>query len=174
MKATASRTALLEIGTEEIPARFIPDALSQLSKLLSDGLTQAGLEHSKLEMWGTPRRLVAFIQGLPASAKDRTDVVIGPPPKAAKDEKGNWTAAALGFAKTQKISVEKLSFQQTPKGERLVATRQMKGQKTDAVLKELFPSVIQSISFPKSMQWEESGFRFARPIRWIRALLNSQ
>ncbi len=174
MKKPPVRSALLEIGTEEIPARFIPDALSQLSKFLTDGLAQAGLEHSKLEVWGTPRRLIVSVQGLPDRAKDRTDLVIGPPPKAAKDEKGNWTQAALGFAKTQKLSVDKLVFQNTSKGERLVATHSIKGQKTDVVLKELFPSVIKSLAFPKSMIWEKEGLRFARPIRWILALLNSQ
>src|SRR4051812_20403193 len=105
MKASSTKNALLEIGTEELPARFIPEAERQLHKLISDGLAKSGVDSAEVKAWGTPRRLAVFISGASARAKDRIDVAIGPPPKAAKDADGKWTAAATGFAKTQGISV---------------------------------------------------------------------
>jgi glycyl-tRNA synthetase beta chain len=174
VKPTAKKSALLEIGTEEIPARFIPEAEKQLQSILSEGLAEKGIEFGQLQVWGTPRRLTAYLTGAAAKSKDRVDVVIGPPLKAAKDAQGQWTAAATGFAKTQGVSVEKLLLETTAKGERFVVKKAVKGQALDALLKDLFPSAIQRLSFPKTMVWEESGFRFARPLRWILALVNSQ
>lgn len=167
------RNALLEIGSEEIPARFIPSAREQISRLLTQKLNESGIEFSSIEVWGTPRRLSALIQGIAPKSRDRVDVAVGPPPKAAQDEQGNWTAAATGFAKAQKVEIEKLILQQTPKGERFVALHSIKGQKTELALKEIFPFVIQNIVFPKSMIWDAKDVRFARPIRWIVALFNS-
>ncbi|MBV9080084.1 MAG: glycine--tRNA ligase subunit beta [Elusimicrobia bacterium] len=171
-KEAPSKDALLEIGMEEMPARFMPDTLAQLEMLASNALKEAGLPHAGIETWGTPRRLALLVKALAPRSADRTDVAIGPPPKAAKDPSGAWTAAATGFAKAQKIPVDKLVLQQTPKGERYVALHDIKGQKTEQVLKDIFPAVIRGLAFPKSMIWESPEFRFARPLRWIVALYN--
>jgi len=168
------KSALLEIGVEELPARFIYPALNELKEIAKKDLAAGGLEFSNLEVWGTPRRLTLLINGLPPKAADREEVVIGPPPKAAKDEKGNWTAVATGFAKAQKISVNNLETRETAKGERLVAVRHVRGLPADLVLKSVFPAVISQITFPKSMIWESSGIRFARPIRWIVAIFQKK
>src|SRR4051812_16291868 len=141
MKPAPLHRALLEIGTEELPSRFIPDALTQLEQLVRKGLTESGVPFSAVHVCGTPRRLAVCIEGLSPRSKDRTDIAIGPPPKAAKDESGAWTAAAIGFAKAQKVAVTALSLQETPKGERYVAIHNAKGQKTETLLKELFPTV---------------------------------
>lgn len=174
MKEQPKKSALLEIGVEELPARFITPALRQLALEMKQALTHAGLGFQNIDVYGSPRRLATLITGLDAKANDTRDVVIGPPPQAAKDQNGEWTHVALGFAKAQKIRVEKLIAQNTPKGERLVAIHEIKGQKTEALLKTIFPTVIQKLSFPKTMTWESSKFRFARPIRWIVALYGSQ
>ncbi len=173
MKTKSNGQALLEIGVEEIPARFMPDALRQLREFTTERLNTAGLPFASLHVYGTPRRLVATIDGLPQRSNDRTDIAVGPPPQAAKDAQGNWTPAATGFAKAQKVAVSALVVQTTPKGERYVAIHHAKGQKTEAILKEIFPAVMQRISFPKSMIWESRDISFARPIRWILALHNA-
>lgn len=174
MRKSPVKSALLEIGVEELPARFIKPALEQLNASVSKELQSIGLGCKAIEVFGTPRRLTVLLSGLDPQAADREDVVIGPPPKAAKDDKDQWTKAALGFAKSQHMSVNKLVLQSTPKGDRYVASHHLKGQKTDVILKKLFPSVIKQLTFPKSMVWEKEGFRFARPIRWIVALYNSK
>jgi glycyl-tRNA synthetase beta chain len=172
MKTAPVKNALLEIGTEEIPARFMPPVLAQISSAAEKALAAAGIPHGGIETWGTPRRIVLYITGIAPRSSDRTDEAIGPPPKAAKDAQGAWTPAATGFAKAQGISVDKLVLKSTPKGERYVALHDVKGQKTEVVLKDLFPQLLKDLSFPKSMIWQSPDFRFARPVRWIVSLYN--
>lgn len=101
-------------------------------------------------------------------------VVVGPPPNVAQNEKGEWTPVAVGFAKAQGIALKDLAFRDTPKGKRLVAVHQRKGQSAEIILKNLYPALIQKIYFPKTMVWEPTRFRFARPIRWILALYGNK
>lgn len=170
----SDRTALLEIGVEEIPARFLPGAVDQLRQNARDRFEKNGIHPSNLLVAATPRRLALIVRGVPSKAPDRIDEIIGPPPKAAKDPQGKWTQAAVGFARSQKTHVDKLQLKETPKGERYVARRVVKGRQMESVLQAIFPELIASFSFPKSMVWEPERFRFARPIRWIVALLNSR
>ncbi|MCG3205460.1 MAG: Glycine--tRNA ligase beta subunit [Elusimicrobia bacterium] len=174
MKEKKRFSALLEIGTEEIPARFITDALAQLEQLMKVELSDHRIPFEKIKVYGSPRRLAIAIEGVAPRTLDRTEEVLGPPPKAAKDQSGQWTTAALGFAKAQKVSVEALVIKNTPKGERYVALQHHKGQKTEILLKEIFPTVIKKLTFPKSMIWNDQNFPFVRPIRWLVALYNSQ
>ncbi len=169
MKNIVKQNALLEVGVEEIPARFMSGALDQLKNFLEQGFERLALAHGGVTVYGTPRRLVAFVAQVAPRSQDRKEIVVGPPPKAAKDAAGAWTPAALGFAKAQNFSVDKLELQNTPKGERYVAQHLIKGQKTESLLKELFPSVIAALTFPKTMIWSTPDVRFARPIRWILA-----
>ncbi len=170
MKKEPVRNALLEIGMEEMPARFMPPTLAALAEFSRAALADAGIANMGVETFGTPRRIALLIKGIAPRSSDRTDVAVGPPPKAAKSPDGAWTAAATGFAKAQNVPVEKLIIQQTPKGERYVALHEIKGQKTEAVLKEMFPALIRKLTFPKSMIWASADFRFARPVRWFVSL----
>jgi glycyl-tRNA synthetase beta chain len=174
MKKLTHKNALLEIGTEELPARFVTPALTQLKELAENLLSAEGLEFHSIQTWGTPRRLVIFIHGLSEKAKDMENIVVGPPPNVAQNDKGEWTPVAVGFAKAQNIPVKQLEFRETPKGKRLVAVHQRKGQPADLLLKNVFPSIIQKLYFPKTMVWEPTRFRFARPMRWLLALYGSK
>lgn len=174
MKKVLGRTALLEIGAEELPARFVEPAVEQLRSLIHSGLAERGVSFESVHAFGSPRRLTVLINGLAAKAEDRREDVIGPPLKAAKDAAGDWTKAATGFAKAQGVAVSKLVLKETAKGERYVAERFMKGGPVDAVLRSLFPAVIERLTFPKSMVWNETGFRFARPIRWFISLYGTK
>jgi len=172
VKTPPAKNALLEIGTEEIPARFMPPTLVQITTSAEKAFADAGIAHEGIQAWGTPRRITIFIKNVSPKSTDRSDVKEGPPPKVARDAAGNWTPAAQGFAKKEGVAVDKLTLTQTPKGERYCVTHQVKGQKTEAVLKELFPALIRSLTFPKSMIWESVDFRFARPVRWFVSLYN--
>lgn len=174
MKRDPVSNALLEIGVEEIPARFLPPVLSQLKEKTEARLREEGIDFIGIDVWGTPRRLVVFLKNVAARAKDRSQTALGPSLAAAKDTAGQWTEAAKGFARSQKVSVEKLAVQTTPKGDRVAVHHHIKGQKTEVLLREVFPSLIGALDFPKTMVWEPSRFRFARPIRWIVALFNSK
>lgn len=165
-----TKNALLEIGTEEIPVSYIEPALKQMEDFAAKSLNAAGLKYEAIRTYATPRRLVLMIDGLERKSQDRVEEILGPALKAAKDAQGKFTQAAAGFANKNGVKPEKLSTKTTEKGEYLCFVKKIKGEKTEKLLSALFPGIIKNISFPKTMVWEESQFRFARPIRNIVSL----
>jgi glycyl-tRNA synthetase beta chain len=165
---------LLEIGTEEIPARFIPGALQSLKLLTQERFNQSRLPWREMKTMGTPRRLALFVYGLSLSQPDKTENIIGPPKAASFSEDGTPTKVALGFAKAKGVTVEELELIETPKGVYLGLRKTIPGYPTKDVLSELLPQMILDLPFPKFMRWGSSSIRFARPIHWIVALLGGQ
>ncbi len=165
---------ILEIGTEEIPAGFIPKALAAMEELADKMLSDARLTHGKIKAMGNPRRLFLHVEDLPERQPDEVRVVTGPPKRAAFDAAGKPTKAAEGFAKGQGVGVEELKIIETDKGEYISVTVEEKGAQTAAVLSELLPRFILSIPFAKSMRWGDRDIKFARPIHWILALFGGE
>ncbi|MGB9628710.1 MAG: glycine--tRNA ligase subunit beta [Thermodesulfobacteriota bacterium] len=165
---------LLEIGTEEIPAGFIPQALIELENLARKELEVSRIDFGRMKTFGTPRRLVLFVESLSEKQRDEEIKKIGPSKKAAFDKKGNPTQAAIGFAKSQSVEVESLKVIQTEKGEYVCAIKQEPGKPTKEILSFLLPKWILSIPFQKSMRWADVSIRFARPIHWILALFGGE
>ena len=163
---------LLEIGTEEIPARFIPPALSMLKSNTESIFEEYSIGFSDMKAYATPRRLALLVKGIPPMQKDRVKEVYGPAKKAAFDEHGTPTRAAAGFAQSQGIDVNDLVIKKKEKGEYVVAVIHHKGAPVMDLLHEALKKVILSLSFPKSMRWGNGDLRFVRPIHWIMALLN--
>ncbi len=160
---------LLEIGTEEIPAGYISPALDQLRAVAAQSLRAARLPFEDIRTLATPRRLTLWIKGLAGLQPDQVSEVVGPPKRVAYDADGNPTKAALGFANTQGVNIEDLKIVETPRGEYVAADKLEKGQSVHDLLKTEIPEWIQSLNFPKTMRWD--NLRFARPIRWLVALL---
>lgn len=169
-----TRDLLLEIGAEEIPARFLPSALQQLKEKARSLLEEYRLTFEDVLTYASPRRLVLLIKGLQEEQKDLVEKKKGPSKEAAFDEEGNPTRAALGFASKMGLDVKDLKLEATEKGEYLVAMQKIPGKKTKEVLLELLPLLIKSLTFPKNMYWEESRVRFARPIRWLLCLYGKE
>jgi glycyl-tRNA synthetase beta chain len=165
---------LLEVGCEEIPARFLADSERQLGDRLVAALRDAGLLEAlpahAVQTFSTPRRLVAYLPEVRAGQPDTVERIVGPAVKVAFDGSGMPTRAAESFASKQGAKVEDLLQIETPKGLYLAVERTTHGRPAMEVLSGLIPEVITSISFPRSMSWECTGVRFARPIRWILAL----
>ncbi|MEM4762012.1 MAG: glycine--tRNA ligase subunit beta, partial [Thermofilum sp.] len=168
------KTLLLEIGTEEMPARFMMPALEQLKELLSRTLTQLRLEHGQIRTMGTPRRLTAIVSDVADAQTPVVREIRGPAKHIAFDAEGNPTKAAEGFARAQGVSVSDLVVKVTDKGEFVFAVKREEGKPAVEVLAEALPQIVRSLSFPKTMRWEESGLRFGRPIRWIVALFGDE
>lgn len=164
---------LLEIGTEELPSRFLPGLERELTEKCADALAQAGLGYMDFEYAGTPRRNALYITGLAAETRRSEEIVSGPPLRIAYDKDGNPTKAAEGFAKTQGVPFDALFVQETKKGQYLAVRKQTGGEKALDVLKAAMPDIIQSLSFPKRMHWGDGDFTFARPLRWVVALLDA-
>ena len=163
---------LLEIGTEEIPSRFINPALEKMKELFTALLAsgRVAIEGGQIQAYGTPRRLVLCAPQLAERQQDLSKEVTGPPKKIAYDAEGKPTKAALVFAEKNGISVEQLTIKATDKGEYVVARIDEKGGDTAAWLKQVLPGFILSIPFPKTMRWMDKDIRFARPIHWLLAL----
>ena len=164
---------LLEIGTEDLPARFISPALQQLKDNTVKILREYYIECSGANVFGTPRRLALIVEGLPQMQEDRTKEVYGPSKKAAFDANGNPTRAAAGFAQSQGVRVESLVIKQKDKGEYVVAVIEEKGMYVREVLPEILKKAVLSIHLPKAMKWGDSNLRFVRPIRWFLALFDA-
>ena len=163
---------LFEIGTEEIPSTYVGPALAQTRTLAETALGEAGLGFSGLRVAGTPRRIVLVVEGLAERQKDSTEVFWGPPVKAAYDAEGKPTAAATGFAKGQGVDTAALRRGQRGKSEYVYVERKIEGAGAAQVMPPVLDSLVRRITFPKTMRWESSGMRFARPIRWVVALLD--
>ncbi|HXC62128.1 MAG TPA: glycine--tRNA ligase subunit beta, partial [Nitrospiria bacterium] len=165
-----SKDLIFEIGTEEIPANFIPPALDEIMEKGRQSFENQRIAFDKIQAWGTPRRLVLSIIGLSETQAESSSEVIGPPKAVAYDATGQPTAAAIGFAKAQSVALSALQIRKTDRGEYLCAVKRAPRQATSKLLKILLPQLISSLTFPKTMRWNAEGIRFVRPIRWIVVL----
>ncbi|OGW45436.1 MAG: glycine--tRNA ligase subunit beta [Nitrospirae bacterium RBG_13_41_22] len=165
---------LLEIGTEDLPARFLPPAIQQLKENSEMIFKENHIRFSDIKTYGTPRRLAMIADGIPLMQEDRTKEVFGPSKKVAFDEKGNPTRAATGFANSQGVSVEGLIIKNKDRGEYVVAVIEEKGVYVRELLPEILKKIVFSIYLPKSMRWGNSNIRFIRPIRWLLALFDKE
>jgi len=168
---------LLEIGTEEIPASYIQPALDQMENQIIKLLKESRIDFESVRAIGTPRRLVLSVTGVSTRQADHTVEVMGPPRSVAFDEEGKPTKAAEGFARKAGTTVDDLRVKETDRGEYVYALRQELGKPTVELLSEELPEAIASLSFPKSMHFssfEDGNLQFARPIRWIVALLGAE
>jgi len=165
---------LFEIGTEEIPAGFIPQALMDLESLAKKELEASRIDFNGIKTLGTPRRFVLVIESVSEKQRDEETRKVGPSKQAAFDGKGNPTKAAIGFAKSQSVPVESLTLVQTDKGEYVSSIKKEVGRSTLEILSFLLPKWVLSIPFQKSMRWADVSIRFARPIHWILALFGGE
>jgi len=164
---------VFELGTEEIPAGYLPPAARQLREGAERFLADHRLEAAAVETHATPRRLVLMMPGLAEAQEDRTEEVTGPPWHAAFDADGKPTKAAEGFARGRGLEPKDLRRVETGRGPYVGATVTVRGRPTIELLAAALPELIAALDFPKTMVWGPQRFRFARPIRWILALFGS-
>ncbi len=165
---------LLEIGSEEIPARFVPDTLRDLAQRLEAMLSESGLAYGSLRTLATPRRLAVLVQDLVAKQPDRELAVKGPPVAAAFDDQGNPTQAALGFVRKHGVEIADCGRVSDARGEYLLVRKTVTGRSAAEVLAEQLPTIISAISFRKVMRWGAGDFEYARPLQWLVALLGEE
>jgi glycyl-tRNA synthetase beta chain len=167
---------LFEIGCEEIPAGMLPKAEEELRANIEKLLATESLgEGVTVESFSAPRRLVAWVRGLPAKQPDVEAEVTGPPKSVAYDSVGAPTRAALSFAEKQRVHVNDLYLVRTAKGEYLAAKQVKLGRTAEQILGTVLPRAVHDLSWPRSMTWTGlDGARFIRPIRWIVAVLDGK
>jgi glycyl-tRNA synthetase beta chain len=178
---------LLEVGCEEIPARFLRDAEEGLGERVQAALSEARLlpdgdagrgagaganRESAARTYSTPRRLVVHVPALLSRQPDTVEEILGPPVRVAVDAEGKYTRAAESFAQKNSARLEDVVRTTTSKGEYLALRKTTEGRTACQILSEILPAAILSLSFPKSMYWTaKTAPRFVRPIRWVVAVL---
>ncbi|HIK55961.1 MAG TPA: glycine--tRNA ligase subunit beta [Synechococcales cyanobacterium M55_K2018_004] len=166
-------TFLLEVGTEELPASFVASAIQQWRSLIPTSLAEHFLTPTRINVYGTPRRLAVVIEGLPDQQPDREEEAKGPSVQAAFKD-GKPTKAAEGFARSKGVSVEDFEIRATDKGEFVFVTQKIPGRPTQALLTELIPQWIFGLEGKRFMRWGDGEHRFSRPIRWLVALWDTE
>jgi glycyl-tRNA synthetase len=171
--AEKSATFLLEIGTEELPAADVADAINQLRTLMPRLLESERLDygHPNVSVMGTPRRLVVLVDGLLARQVDSTTIVKGPPAERAFLPDGTATQAAVGFARKTGVPLDELQIRDEGVGRYVFAVVRKPSRPASEVLAEVLPWLVGQITFPKAMRWNATNVAFSRPIRWLVSLL---
>ncbi|MGD8376792.1 MAG: glycine--tRNA ligase subunit beta, partial [Acidobacteriota bacterium] len=176
MSGPSTLDFLLEVGTEEIPDRFVARAATDLQRGLAEALEPSGIltPGARWSVWSTPRRLAVAVDGVRPRQEDREEENVGPAVAVAFGPNGAPTRAAEGFARSQGVPVASLARVETPKGEYLAVRRMVEGRPAATILAEACAAVLRRMRFGKMMRWGDVGFRFVRPIRWVVALLEEE
>ena len=169
------RNLILEIGTEEIPSRFCQPALEQLKANAQKALNDARIDFALADVFGTPRRLVLYVKDMALVQRDVEMVQKGPTKKVGFDAEGKPTIPLQKFAQAQGVAVEDLEVRTDEKGgEYMYARKLIKGESIAKVLPQLLANLVLSLDWPKSMRWADRTIKYARPIRWILAMLGDR
>ncbi len=168
-----SQTVLLEIGLEEMPAKYVRSSSIQLKEKMAAFLEENRIGFDAIEMYATPRRLAVIASGVSDKQADLAEVVKGPAKKIALQADGTWSKAALGFVRGQGLSPEDIFFDELKGVEYVFVKKEINGKASSEVLKEL-NTVVESLTFPVSMHWGNHHFKYIRPIHWIAALADAE
>lgn len=161
-----SKTLLLEIGTEEVPAHVMPGILSQLKENAAKTFEELRIEYKNIKTLGTPRRSALLVEGLAEQQADLSKENRGPAVNIAFDTDGNPTKAAQGFARGQGVKPEEL----VTKDGYVYAMVHEKGGQTVDLLGETLKCLVDGLNFPNNMHWADLDYKFIRPLRWLVAL----
>ncbi len=163
---------LLEINVEELPAGHVRPAVKELQRGFAK--FEWDILNDTLKTGATKNSLILYAKNVPAEQKKDAKKFYGPPKKVMFDADGNATKQAIGFAKKHGVKVGDLNFENTAKGEYVVIEKKEPARKTKDILREIIPGVIKDVKFQKTMRWDDSGLRFARPIESILALFGNE
>ncbi len=164
---------LLEIGTEELPAKFSHSVLEQFKSLIEFELDKKLIKFEHMVVTSTPRRIVLLLEGLVDYAEDKIIERKGPKANSAYLD-GCPTNAALGFANSLDIDVGELEIKSTEKGDFVFGKKIEKGQSTRISLSSIIPKLVKSLQGPRFMKWGTGNIKFSRPIRWIASVYNDE
>jgi glycyl-tRNA synthetase beta chain len=163
----SERSLLLELGCEELPSSSLPALGRGLGEALLAQLEQRDLPHGDCRWFATPRRLAVRVDDVADRGADREREALGPPLAQARDEEGNWSRAAQGFAARCGVTPEALGVADTPKGQRLAFRETERGADTRAVLAEIVRDAVAALPIAKRMRWGAGRTEFARPVHWV-------
>lgn len=169
----ANKDILLEIGLEELPARYVTDSMNQLADKVRNWLETMKINYRELKAFSTPRRLALLVLDVAVTQEDVSEEAKGPARKIAQNDDGEWSKAAIGFSRGQGMSVDDIYYKEINGIEYAHVKKFIKGKQTIELLPEL-KDLITSIHFPKNMRWADNDLKYIRPIKWIMALFGQE
>ncbi|MGN0030408.1 MAG: glycine--tRNA ligase subunit beta [Candidatus Gastranaerophilaceae bacterium] len=161
---------LLEVGTEELPYKFIPQAIEQLNNGFTNFLNDNKVKFTDIKVYATPRRLAVIIDGLDMQTADEEKIVKGPMKNIAFDENGNLTKAGEGFARKNNLTKDDLYIEDNYVQAKIV----VKGKAISQLLQEHVPSIFMKLQGSHFMRWGYNDEKFSRPIKWIVSILDNE
>lgn len=166
----AQQSLAFEIGTEEIPAFDLSNAVKQLHSLAPRLLDEAAIPHGETEVYSSPRRLIVVVKDIPEATEEKNEVFKGPSAKIAFDEQGNPTKAAQGFARGKGVDPADLVVEDGY----VYAHTHTPSVSVATLLSDVLDGIVRGISWPKSQRWGSESEYFSRPIRWFVALFGAE
>ena len=163
-------TYLLEVGTEELPYKFIPQAIEQLNTGFRNFFDENKINYNDIKVYATPRRLAVLVYGLDEKTADEEKIVKGPVANIAYDQNGNLSKAGEGFAGKNGVSPEDLYVEDNYVFAKIV----VKGKDVKALLSENVPVIFMKLQGAHFMRWGYNDDKFSRPIKWIVSILDSE
>ena len=164
---------LFEIGVEELPSRYVNSSEKEIERLISEKLKEERMGYKSLKSYSTPRRVAVLAEGLSDKQEELYKKSLGPSVEVAFKD-GKLTKAGEGFLKGQDAQESDIKIIENEKGKYISIEKYYAGHVTKEILPDILDSSIRSLSFDKSMKWSDKQFRFARPIKWILALLDNE
>lgn len=168
-----AKDILIEIGLEELPARFVTSSMNQFAEKVQSWLDEKKITYREIHAFSTPRRLTVLVKDANEAQADIHEEAKGPAKKIAQNVNGEWTKAAVGFSRGQGMSVEDIYFKEINGVEYAHVKKFVEGKRTITLLPEL-KNIIEGLSFPKNMRWADNELRYIRPIKWIVALFGQE
>ena len=161
---------LLEVGTEELPYKFIPQAIEQLNSGFTNFLNDNKVKFSNIKVYATPRRLAVIVDGLEDKTADEEKIVKGPIKHVAFDENGNLTKAGEGFARKNNLQKEDLYIEDNYVHAKII----VKGKSISELLAQNVPAIFMKLQGAHFMRWGYNDEKFSRPIKWIVSILDNE
>jgi len=165
---------LVEIGMEELPHSFIPDAVKEFRERFTGLLKAQKIDFGEVELFSTPRRIALFISDVRTRQEDYAEEKRGPSASNAWLPNGKPSRALEGFLKAHQVNEDDIVVKAVDNREYVFLVKEIRGKETVSLLTEILDQSLRALTFPKNMRWENSGFRFARPIRWILFLFGER
>lgn len=169
-----TKDLLLEIGSDEIPARYLLSAIYDIKARTKKALEGSRLTFEDIQSYGTPRRLAVYVTGLAAKSLDATTKVRGPSKKVAFDSGGNPTKALQGFCRSLGIDPSEAIVEKENGGEYVYGFKHEPGRSIDQILPEVLPPMVLGMDCPHPLRWGEENWRWYRPIRWVTCLFGDR
>ncbi len=169
-----TRDLLIEIGTEELPPKALPNLSKAFAEGIVKGLQKQEITYESISAFATPRRLAVIIKAAASVQANRHTERRGPSLKAAFDAEGQASKAALGFARSCGVNVSELEKLETNKGSWLVYKHTQNGQATASLIPTIIENSLAALPIPKRMRWADLPYEFVRPVHWLVILFGME